>query len=69
MVIDPGKVIAETLAHDFADRWFALLVAGVEPPRQPGRPRLVVPEQYRSKYPYWRKMYGAKVAREMAGVA
>lgn len=34
-----------------------------------GRPRLFVPEQYRKKYPYWRKMHGAKMAREMAGIS
>ena len=61
--------IARLLAEEFATRWFTLLIAQAPEKRKPGRPRLVVPEEYRGKYPYWRRQHGAAVAREMAGVA
>lgn len=66
---DIERELAQAMAKAFADEWFAHVLRHAPPKRKVGRPSLVVPSQHREKYPQWRRLYGARMAREMAGIA
>lgn len=61
--------VAREMARQFSELWLSLVLAHAPEKAKPGRPRLVIPEQYREHYPRWRRYYGAKTAREMVGLA
>lgn len=66
---DPVRDLAVALADDFAERYIAALIASLPPRRKPGRPRLIIPQDRLHNYQNWRRYYGAKMAREMIGLA